>query len=104
MLSRIPRARIVGAVVAAGTVGALTLSSAAQAGPGGLFLSSLTGVSDANPKIAGFSLPTVLSPELAQVVWAQGSSKLENGTAAVPFYGYDGDGPLLPAAGDLPSP
>src|SRR5436305_13948047 len=25
------------------------------------------------------------------------------GTAAVPYYGYDGDGPLLPAPGDLPT-
>ncbi|HET9256494.1 MAG TPA: alkaline phosphatase PhoX [Pseudonocardiaceae bacterium] len=104
MSSRIPRARVIGVVAAAGAVGALTLSSVAQAGPGGLFPPDLTNVPVANTKVPGFSAPTLLSPELAQVVVAQGSSRLENGTPAVPFYGYDGNGPLLPAPGDLPSP
>jgi hypothetical protein len=63
----------------------------------------LTDVPNANTKTPGVTSPNVLSPELAQVVAAQGSNKLENGTAAVPYYGYDGDGPLLPAPGDLPS-
>jgi hypothetical protein len=63
----------------------------------------LTDVPNANPKAPGVTSPNVLSPELAQVVTAQGSNKLENGTAAVPYYGYDGDGALLPAPGDLPS-
>src|SRR5262247_4078909 len=34
---------------------------------------SLTGVPQANPKIVGISVPTVLSPELKQSVAAQGS-------------------------------
>jgi hypothetical protein len=49
----------------------------------------------ANPKVPGVVAPDLLSPELAQVVVAQGAMKLENGTAAVPYYGYDGDKPTL---------
>jgi hypothetical protein len=103
MLSRIPCARVLGVVAAAGTMGALALSSIALAGPGGLLISDLTNVPVVNTKVPGFSAPTLLSPELAQVTLAQGASRLENGTPAVPFYGYDGSGPLLPAPGDLPS-
>ena len=57
----------------------------------------------ANPKVAGLAVPNVLSPEWVQQIAAQGSNRLENGTADIPFYGYRGDGPLLPAPGDLPS-
>jgi hypothetical protein len=57
----------------------------------------------ANPKAAGLTVPNALSPELIQVAVAQGAIKLENGVADIPFYGYRGDGPLLPAPGDLPS-
>src|SRR5262245_57067356 len=49
----------------------------------------------ANPKAPGVVAPDFLSPELAQIVAAQGAMKLENGTAAVPYYGYDGDKPTL---------
>jgi len=56
---------------------------------------ALTGVPTANPKADGLITPDVLSPELAQIALAQGATKLENGTAAVPFYGYDGDKPTL---------
>ena len=59
MMSRIPRARVIGVVAAAGTVGALALSSVAQAGPVGLFSSNLTNVPVANTKIPGFSAPTL---------------------------------------------
>src|SRR5262249_58880740 len=45
----------------------------------------------------------VLSPGLAQIEITRGSQVLDGGTAAVPYYGYDGDGPLVPAAGDLPT-
>jgi hypothetical protein len=57
----------------------------------------------ANPKVAGLTVPNTLSPELAELVAAQGANRLENGTADIPFYGYRGDGSLLPAPGDLPS-
>jgi hypothetical protein len=56
---------------------------------------SLSGVPTANPKADGLITPDVLSAELAQVQLAQGATRLENGTPAVPFYGYDGDKPTL---------
>ena len=69
-------------------------------------------VAKANTKTPGISSPNVLPPELIETAVAQGSIPLENpqtvtladGTAhTAAYYGYDGDGPLLPAAGDLPS-
>ena len=56
---------------------------------------SLTGVPAANQKVEGVVAPDVLSPELAQIAVAQGATKLENGTPAVPYYGYNGDKPNL---------
>ena len=73
---------------------------------------ALTPVANANPKIVGVSSPNILSPELIETPVAQGSNPVENpqtvtladgSKATVAFYGYLGDGPLLPAAGDLPS-
>src|SRR5262249_22305827 len=61
----------------------------------------LTGVPQANPKIPGISVPTVLSPQLRQFIVAQGSIRLENGTPDFTFYGYNGDGPMVPAPGDV---
>jgi hypothetical protein len=69
-------------------------------------------VVSANPKIVGSPSPNVLPPELIEVAAAQGSIPVENPTtvdlgggvtATVTHYGYDNDGPLLPAPGDLPS-
>src|SRR4051794_10152073 len=68
------------------------LASSANSDPGGG--PSWTGIS-ANPKAPGVVTPDFLSPELAQVTVAQGAMKLENGTSAVPYYGYDGDKPTL---------
>jgi hypothetical protein len=60
----------------------------------------LTHVPNANPKIPGVTLPTILSPELAQIVRAQGSMLVENPTDAVTYYGYLNNQPnLLPALG-----
>src|SRR3954466_3206426 len=56
----------------------------------------LTNVPDPNPKQPGYAAPNKLSPQLFESPVAQGSNKLENGTAAVPYYGYDGDGTMLP--------
>jgi len=53
---------------------------------------SLTNVSAANPRINGFTQPNILSPQLQDVLWAQGSYKLDGGTTAVPYYGYDDPG------------
>jgi hypothetical protein len=66
------------------------------------------GVPHANPKSPGFSAPNILTPELVEVVVAQGSMRLENpvsvdfagGTAVFTNYGYYGDGPFLPLPGD----
>ncbi len=65
-----------------------------------------------NPKTPGVPAPNVLPPELVDALVAQGSIAVENPatvnlgdgtTATVTHYGYDGNGPLLPAPGDLPS-
>jgi hypothetical protein len=64
---------------------------------------SLTPVQSANPKAPGLASPNILSPELTEAIVAQGSFKLENASDLTNFYGYDNDGPMLPAPGDLPS-
>jgi hypothetical protein len=50
----------------------------------------------ATPDVRGFDAPNALSPELRQFIAAQGAHKLENPTATVPYYGYNGNGTLLP--------
>ena len=65
---------------------------------------TLTHVANPNPKVAGFSAPNMLSPELTEALVAQGSWKLENPSVLTSYYGYDNDGTLLPAPGALPSP
>ena len=83
------------AVLVAGGVSAVTLT--AHAG-------GVTPVPSANTKATGFTRPNVLSPELSEVIAAQGSYALENPTANSPFYGYFGDGTMIPAPGAVPSP
>ncbi|MDX6550497.1 MAG: hypothetical protein QOJ31_1181 [Gaiellales bacterium] len=85
--------------LAAATVVGCTLAFAGAAGA----FPALPGVSPAQPKAAGVPAPTLLSPGLAQIEITRGSEALDGGTSAVPYYGYDGDGPLLPAPGDLPT-
>jgi len=63
----------------------------------------LTPVGSANPKIVGSPQPNILSPELIETIVAQGSNVLENPSTLTSYYGYDNDGPLTPAPGDLPS-
>src|SRR5512133_859516 len=70
-------------VLAAGSV----VAAVAFAGHG----TDLTGVPSANTRSAGYAPASMLSPELAQIVVAQGSTKVENPTAAVSYYGYDND-------------
>ena len=81
------------AVAAAGLLSA----GFAWAGP-------LTHVPNANTKAPGFAAPNVLSPELAEVIVAQGAMALENPSALTSHYGYDNDGPMLPAPGDIQAP
>jgi hypothetical protein len=57
----------------------------------------LTGVPTANSKSDGYSPASKLSPQLRQVVVAQGSTKVENPSALVSYYGYFND--VLNAAG-----
>jgi hypothetical protein len=90
------RAALVGLGAGVGLL-VVAAASAAADGPG------LTGVVNANQKAVGITVPTALAPGWQQVEVARGSMRLENGTAAVPYYGYDGDGPLVPAPGALPS-
>src|SRR5882672_7243531 len=69
-------------------------------GAGGALAQHLTHVPSANPWIVGITSPTVLSPELAQIVAAQGSMLVENPTDSAKYYGYLNDRPnLLPALG-----
>jgi hypothetical protein len=66
---------------------------------------SLTGVPTANTKSDGYAPASVLSPELRQVVVAQGSTKLENPSSLTSYYGYDND--VLNSAGQpqmVPTP
>src|SRR5213592_1816266 len=74
---------------------AATVGAVAAAGPSSS--SDFTNVQSANTKTVGFAAPNILSPELQEVVWAQGSYKLDGGTAAIPYYGYLGNGPPVPA-------
>jgi hypothetical protein len=76
-------------------VAAVAAAVALAEPPGG---PALTPVPSANTKSPGYAPASVLSPELAQTVLAQGSTKLENPTAAVAYYGYDND--VVNAAGD----
>src|SRR5690242_2104680 len=72
----------------AGLLGAAAIATAvALAGPA----TDVTGVPAANTKSAGYAAASVLSPELTQIAVTQGSTKVENPSAAVAYYGYDND-------------
>ncbi len=81
-------AAVGGAVALAAVAVAVAIASPAT---------DLTGVPSANTKSLGYAPASVLSPELAQIAVAQGSTKVENPSAAVSYYGYDND--LLNSAG-----
>ena len=71
-------------------------------GAGAAFGQALSKVPSANPRILGVTSATVLSPELAQIVRAQGAMPVENPSDAVKYYGYLNDHPnLLPALGSI---
>ncbi len=86
------RVASVGGLAAAVLAGSLLTASAAVSSP---HERSLTGLAHPNPKTPGVVVADQLSPELSQVALAQGATKLENPTTAVPYYGYDGDQPVL---------
>ncbi|MGI8536774.1 MAG: cell wall-binding repeat-containing protein [Mycobacteriales bacterium] len=83
------------------------LSVVAALAPGGTANAaqgfSLTAVASVNPTGPGRTSPNTLSPELAEVIRAQGSSTLENPRDGIGYYGYDSIDnvpPLLPT--DVP--
>src|SRR5262245_7927589 len=65
-------------------------TAVALAGGGGV---SYTNVPNANVKAAGYAPSSVLSPELRQVMVAQGSMALDGAQGAVGWYGYINDAP-----------
>jgi len=95
------KSRALAGVVGGGLAAAAVLT--AVGGGIGTAAESASGVTlhgvPANPKVPGMWSPNVLSPELAEIAVAHGSTRLENGTKDIPFYGYLGDGPLLPLPG-----
>ena len=64
---------------------------------------ALTPVPSANTKAPGVPAPNILSPELSEVLVAQGFYRLENPTTLTSFYGFANDAPPVPAPGDVPS-
>jgi hypothetical protein len=90
---------VAGAVAATSAVSAAAVTASPPSRP------DLTNVPAANTKSDGYAPASVLSPELSQVLLAQGSTKLENPAPLTSFYGYDND--VLNAAGlpqMLPTP
>jgi hypothetical protein len=81
----------------AGCAVAVCVAVAVSAGASPVSISALTNVPSANTRSPGFAPASVLSPELSQVVLAQGSTPLENPSALTSYYGYDND--VLNAAG-----
>ncbi|MFZ2726323.1 MAG: alkaline phosphatase PhoX [Methylococcaceae bacterium] len=69
---------------------------------------TLTDVSVANPKVAGFTAPNILSPELDLRLHATGSMKLDGATANTQYYGYinnsAGTSAMVPVLGSAASP
>jgi hypothetical protein len=61
---------------------------------------SVAGEPSAIAKVTGKAAPNALFVGLLETPVAQGSTPLENPTAVLPFYGYNGNGPMLPAPGD----
>ena len=55
----------------------------------------LTHVPTANPKVPGVVQPNVLSPELTEVIRAEGAMLLENPVSPAKYYGYNDDKPNL---------
>jgi len=82
-----------------GAAVAVAAAVAIVAASGSSSLSHLSNVASPNKKTEGVAAPNILSKELGEIAVAQGSTKLENGTADIPFYGYDGDGTMIPLPG-----
>ncbi len=101
VLARSSKKRALAAITVVVIAGAFAASGLAWQS-GGL---SLTNVPTANTKSDGYSPATKLSRELAEIVVAQGSTRLENPSTLTSYYGYDND--VLNAAGQpqmVPTP
>jgi hypothetical protein len=59
----------------------------------------ITPVPAANEKLDGVSKETILSAEFSQKIMASGKMTVENPTDMIKLYGYNNDGPMVPAAG-----
>jgi hypothetical protein len=93
------RLLVAGAVAATSAVSAAAVTASPPSRP------ALTNLPSANTRSDGYAPASVLSPELSQVVLAQGSTKLENPSSLTSYYGYDND--VVNAAGQpqmLPTP
>ena len=86
------RTKLAGVVVGAAAASLAVLAATGAAGPS----ISLTHVPSANAKTSGYSRPNVLSPELQDVTWAQGSTPVENPSNGISYYGYDDGNTFLP--------
>jgi len=86
------------ASVALGVALAVTASGAASAADRVGNPAGWTSVPAAG-KAPGVAVPNRLSPQLTERVAAQGSMALDGGTSELPYYGYNGNGPLVPAPG-----
>jgi hypothetical protein len=75
----------VGGAIATGAIFVAAGSASPPSSP------TLTGVPNANTRSPGYAPASKLSPELRQVVVAQGSTRLENSSALTSYYGYDND-------------
>jgi hypothetical protein len=85
--------RATGAAVACGAaLLAATLAGSAAGAHGGLHLTSIA----ANPTGRGIVVPNAVSPQLDLRAVAQGAHKLENPAPNVAYYGYNGNGTLMP--------
>ncbi len=86
------RTKLVTLAVGAALASMGALSATGAAGPS----IALTPVPTANAKTAGMSRPNVLSPEVQDVTWAQGSTPVENPSNGISYYGYDDGGTFMP--------
>lgn len=95
------RGAVAGLTITTAVAAAWVLTAAvAYAEPGQLNWSN---VPNANVKASGLITPDALSPDLVETAVAQGATRLENPTAQVPFYGYDGDKPNMVPLPDNPA-
>jgi hypothetical protein len=84
------------------TLGAAFAANGVASPPDG---PDLTNVPTANTRSDGYAPASRLSPQLYQRVVAQGSTRMENGSALTSYYGYDND--VLNSAGEpvmVPTP